>query len=118
MGYLRGTKMGGLLDLVNKYNDMKGSFANHAHTVIKTNGNFAVNHSLDFLKQLTSFGDKSDAQLDVEAQAYDMALSKGKLDLPKNKGASKKKVKALTDEQKDIEAQAYDMALTKTLKLK
>merc|ERR1712147_465616 len=68
--------MGGLLDLVNKYNDMKGSFSAHAHSVIHSHGNFAVNRSLDFLKDLTSFGDKTDEQKDIEAQAYDMALTK------------------------------------------
>ena len=54
---------------------MKGSFANHAHTVIKTNGNFAVNHSLDFLKQLTSFGDKVSPRWPPAVRARSGSLS-------------------------------------------
>ena len=47
------------------------SFDEHVYDVMKKHGDFPVDKSIDFLKDISAYNEKSEEGLDSEAQAYD-----------------------------------------------
>jgi hypothetical protein len=54
------------------------SFDEHVYDVMKKHGDFPVDKSIDFLRDVSAYNSKAEEALDSEAQAYDAIHSAAK----------------------------------------
>merc|ERR1712072_207591 len=71
------TGVTGILGVVSKFNG-KASFDEHVYDVIKQHGDFPVDKAINFMRDVSSYNDKTEEHLDTEAQAYDAIHSAAK----------------------------------------